>query len=64
MEVPPKQPYLLKIDPELIAALRSIKARDGIPESEQIRRGIRLWLKSRGVTVEAAPRRAVTRRKA
>jgi hypothetical protein len=50
--VSPKKAYTLKIDPELIAALRAIKARDGIGESEQIRRGIQLWLKQKGVTVK------------
>ena len=48
----PKRPYTLKIDHELLDALRVIKARDGISESEQIRRGIRLWLKAKGVRVD------------
>jgi hypothetical protein len=50
--------YSFAIDPDLLAALRVLKVRDGIPESEQIRRGIRLWLKSRGVSVEAPRPRA------
>ena len=45
--------YNFAIDPELLTALRTLKVRDGIPESEQIRRGIRLWLKSKGVAVKA-----------
>ena len=61
--VSPKMPYTLKIDPELLKALRTIKTRDGIAESEQIRRGIRLWLKQKGVTVEAGRKRAVTRKR-
>jgi Arc/MetJ-type ribon-helix-helix transcriptional regulator len=44
----PKRPYTLKIDEDLLAAIRDIRIREGIPESEQIRRGIRLWLESRG----------------
>jgi hypothetical protein len=44
----PKRPYTLKIDEDLLAAIREIRVREGIPESEQIRRGIRLWLESRG----------------
>lgn len=66
----PKKPYTLKIDPELLEALREIKQRDGIPESEQIRRGIQLWLDSKGYkparTVErkgAVNRRSGGRRK-
>ena len=47
----PRRPiYNFAIDPELLAALRAVKVRDGISESEQIRRGIRLWLKTKGVT--------------
>ena len=44
--------YNFAIDPELRAGLRRVKARDGISESEQIRRGIRLWLKRKGVRLE------------
>jgi hypothetical protein len=44
--------------------LRLVKERDGISESEQIRRAINAWLEARGVTMKAAPRRAGTRRKA
>jgi len=53
----------LKLDPDLLVALRRIKARDGISESEQIRRGIRLWLKTKGVTSEADRRRVSPRRR-
>jgi Ribbon-helix-helix domain len=61
----PKKPYTLKIDPELLEALREIKERDGIPESEQIRRGIRLWLDSKGHTQarRSGRKRAVTRKR-
>ena len=61
----PKKPYTLKIDPELLEALREIKERDGIPESEQIRRGIQLWLDLKGHTSSgrAERKRAVTRRR-
>ena len=58
----PKKPYTLKIDPELLAALREIKARDGISESEQIRRGIQLWLESKGGR-KTERKRAVTRKR-
>ena len=62
----PKKAYTLKMDPELIAALREIKARDGISESEQIRRGIQLWLESKGGFTRhrrAERKRAVTRKR-
>jgi len=63
MPVTPKRPYTLKIDQELIDALRAVKARDGISESEQIRRGIGLWLRSKGVRIKADRRRVSPRRR-
>jgi hypothetical protein len=36
------------LDPELAEALKAIKERDGIPESEQVRRAVRLWLDEKG----------------
>ncbi len=36
------------IDPELAAGLKAVKDRDGVSESEQIRRGIRMYLESKG----------------
>jgi hypothetical protein len=62
----PKKLYSFKIDPEVAKALKTVKERDGIGESEQIRRGIRLWLREQGidVTAKSAKRRAGTRRKA
>ena len=59
-----KKLYTFPIDQELADALKLVKERDGISEAEQVRRGIRMWLDSKGVTVKAAPRRAGTRRKA
>jgi hypothetical protein len=44
--------------------LKQIKERDGIPESEQIRRAIDAWLVQKGITEKTADRRASTRRKA
>jgi len=49
---PPKKRYSLVIDPHLLEKLREITKKDGIPSSEQIRRGIVLWLKSRDVKVK------------
>ncbi len=45
------------IDPNLRAGLRVIDERDGIPQAEQIRRGIRMWLESKGHRVKAATRK-------
>ena len=38
------------IDEDLAEGLSTVKARDGVSESEQIRRGIRLYLESKGIT--------------
>ena len=45
----PKQQISLRLDPEQSRLLKAIKARDGIPESEQIRRGLMLWFEQKGV---------------
>jgi len=41
--------YSLRLDPDVLTLLKQIKARDGIPESEQIRRGLDLWFEQKGV---------------
>jgi hypothetical protein len=41
------------LDPELAVALKAIKERDGIPESEQVRRAVRLWLDEKGFQLKA-----------
>jgi hypothetical protein len=40
------------LDPDLSSGLKAIKDRDGISESEQVRRAVRLWLESKGLTVK------------
>jgi hypothetical protein len=59
-----KRPYTLKIDPDLLDALKEIKERDGISESEQIRRGIRLWLKEKAVVATSKKKGSAGRRRA
>jgi hypothetical protein len=41
--------YSLRMDPEHARLLKEIKARDGIPESEQIRRALMIWFEQKGV---------------
>jgi hypothetical protein len=60
----PKKTFTFAIPEEMKEALRAIRERDGIAEAEQIRRGVQMWLESRGVKAKATSRRAVTRRKA
>ena len=46
------------IDEELRAGMRVVSERDGIAESEQVRRAIRLWLEEKGVSVKSKKRTA------
>jgi hypothetical protein len=41
--------YSLRLEPEQARLLKAIKARDGIPESEQIRRALAIWFEKKGV---------------
>ena len=51
------------IDSDLAAGLKLVKQRDGVSESEQIRRAIREWLQRKGVTVLKTERKRVAARK-
>jgi hypothetical protein len=55
--------YNFWIDDEQREGLRQVKERDGVLESEQIRRAINDWLEKKGVTVKAERKRASTRRR-
>lgn len=46
----PRKLFSFAIDPDLAEGLKTIKERDGISESEQVRRAIRRWLDERGAT--------------
>ena len=64
MGVTPRNRYTFYIDGEQRAALASIKERDGISESEQIRRAIKMWVEQKGVAQEKTERpRAVARKR-
>ena len=45
---PKRTRYTFYIDPDLLDALKRIKERDGISESEQIRRALVLWSEQKG----------------
>jgi hypothetical protein len=55
--------YSFWIDLEQADALKEIKERDGVPESEAIRRALYAWLEQRGVTVKPERKRAVIRKR-
>ena len=41
--------YSPRLDPEHSRLLKVIKVRGGVPESEQIRRGLLIWFEQKGV---------------
>lgn len=43
--------------------MREIQVRDGVPVAEQARRGIEMWLESKGVGVKSERKRASTRKR-
>ncbi|MEZ5290154.1 MAG: hypothetical protein R2745_03650 [Vicinamibacterales bacterium] len=57
----PRRKYSFWIDDEQAEGLKLVKERDGVLESEQIRRAITAWLESKGVM--KADRRPVSSRK-
>lgn len=48
-----KQLTALRLDAELLDAMKRLQERDGISLSEQIRRALRPWLESKGVLKKA-----------
>lgn len=52
----------IRIPADSLAFLREVQQRDGIPVSEQVRRGIKLWLESRGV-MKSDRKRVVARKR-
>jgi hypothetical protein len=59
----PRKLYNFLIDPDLADGLKVLKERDGTPESETIRRAIRVWLERKGVIEKADRKRAGTRKR-
>jgi hypothetical protein len=49
VDQPMKIMYSVRLDPLHARLLKEIKARDGIPESEQIRRALLIWFEQKGV---------------
>jgi hypothetical protein len=50
----PRTMHSFYLEPELSAGLKAIKERDGITESEQVRRAVRQWLERKGLKVKAS----------
>jgi hypothetical protein len=59
----PKRRTSFFLDPELGDGLKALKARDGVPEAEAIRRAIAEYLEKRGIALEGkSERRPVSSR--
>lgn len=58
-----KRLYSLRMPVELLAALEALKVRDGISESEAIRRGTAEYLKGRGIRIATPKGGATPKRK-
>jgi len=58
----PKKKYSFYIDDAQAAGLKRIKERDGVLESEQIRRAIDDWIEKKGANVKTQGKRAPTRK--
>jgi len=57
-----RRKYTFWIDPEQSEGLKSVKRRDGVLESEQIRRAINDWLEKKGIRKAERPRVAPRKR--
>lgn len=51
-----------RLEPDILAGIEALRARDGIPASEQVRRALRAYLTSKGVRL-ARPSAAPSSRK-
>jgi hypothetical protein len=58
----PTKTFTFSLPDDLKAGLQKVKETDGINEAEQIRRGIRMWLESKGVVKADRPRAATRKR--
>ena len=45
------------LDDELANGLKALKAERGVPESEQVRRAVRMWLEAEGILTPKKPRK-------
>jgi hypothetical protein len=59
----PRKRYSFWIDDAQADGLKQVKERDGVLESEQIRRAIDAWLKQKDVIVKSDRKRASTRKR-
>ena len=59
----PKELTAFRVDPEVMKALRAVKAREGLPIAVQVDFALRDWLKKKGVMKKAGRKRAAPRKR-
>jgi len=57
----PKTAIALRLDPDIVEALRQIRERDGVPVTEQVTRALRAWIGQKGLGQKTGRKRAATR---
>jgi hypothetical protein len=62
IDMPARKLYNFYIDPILAAGLKVVKARDGVPEGESIRRALAEYLETKGA-MKAERKRALARKR-
>ena len=62
-DMTPRRKYSFWIDDHQADGLKRVKERDGVLESEQIRRAINAWLDAKGVRVKQSSRKRNAARK-
>jgi hypothetical protein len=64
----PQHPVSFRLEDEIVHGLKFVQERDGIPQTEQVRRALRAWLAERGVLAppptKTARKRAATSKRA
>jgi hypothetical protein len=63
--MPSTRPQLnVRLDSALLDGLRALQDRDGVPQSEQVRRALKAWLVAKGVLAPPAPTKKTARKRA
>lgn len=63
IDMSPKETTALRLDTDLLDAMRRVKDKEGIPVTTQIEIAVREWLIKRGALSKTERKRAVTRKR-
>lgn len=59
----PKELTAFRMAPDLMEAMRAVKATEGIPIAVQVDFACRAWLKAKGVTIKTDRKRPASRKR-